>query len=91
MDNIVRDLIVIVLAIWITIWWWRTAKVRASRKYIILAGISLIISGISSIIKELLDILAFSAIWVVSMIIFVYFFIRAALSERKAKNESSED
>ncbi|MGD9394770.1 MAG: hypothetical protein PVJ81_07465 [Dehalococcoidia bacterium] len=77
------------------VWWWFVAKEKASRKYIIFLGICWLVAGISHIIGKPFDIPALRGALgggiVLALLGSIYFFIKAALSERKAKKKSPDN
>lgn len=95
MDNPFRDIGIIVVILLVCAWWWFITKEAATRKYILLWGICLLVTGIAYNIAKSVDILALrGALGMIGVFAFlgvIYFLIKAALSERKAKKKSSND
>ena len=85
MDNPVRDIGIIVVALLVCAWWWFIAKEAASRKYIVLLGVCWLVAGITYNIGKWFDIPVMGFIVLPALVGSFYFFIRAALSERKFK------
>jgi len=72
-------------------WWWFIAKEAKSRKYIISLGICWLVAGIAYIIAKSFDIPGLMVIVLLAFLVAIYFLIKAALSERKAKKKSPDD
>ncbi len=91
MDNLGREIVVLILIVSVSIWWWYTAKRSESRKYILLWGICTILAILSYIILRLWDIMFFAFMGLLALIGIIYFCIKALLSESKVKDDSSHD
>jgi hypothetical protein len=95
MDDLFKVFFPALLGVAFCAWWWFIAKEAKSRKYIISLGMCLLIFGIAYIIGKSFDIPALRGalafIGLCALIGSIYFFIKAALSERKAKKKSSHD
>lgn len=91
MDNLVRDIVIITIAISACVRWWFIAKEATSRRYILLLGVCVIISVISHIIRDLFNVDPLMAVSILAFLGFIYFFIKALLSERRAKKKSLYD
>jgi hypothetical protein len=91
MDITFNDIFPAVLAVLFCAWWWFIAKEAASRKYIILLGICWLLTGTAYIIAKSFDIPGLMVIVLLAFPGSIYFLIKAALSERKAKKKSSDD
>jgi hypothetical protein len=76
-------------------WWWFIAKDSATRKYIISLGICWVVAGTSHMVIKSFDIPSLtgllSLIGLLALCGSIYFLIKAALSERKAKKKSPHD
>ena len=91
MDITFNDIFPAILAVVFCAWWWFITKDTATRKYILLCGVCLLVTGIAYIIAESFDIPPLMLTSVLAFLGFVYFLIRATLSERKAKKKSSDE
>jgi len=88
MDRSLFNVGVIILIIASFIWWWFTAKNAVSKKYILSSCICWSITVIAYIIGNSFDIPVVELIACFACLGFVYFYIKAILSERKAKKKS---
>jgi hypothetical protein len=91
MNDLFKDILPALIGVVFCAWWWFIAKEATSRKYILLLGICWLVLGIAYNIGKSFDI---SALMVMCGFIFlgvIYFFIRAALSEHKARKKSPDD
>ena len=91
MDDLFKDIFPALLGVVFCAWWWFTAKEADTKKYILLLGICWLVVGITYNIGKLFDISALIAACGFVFLGSIYFFIKAALSERKAKKKSSHD
>jgi hypothetical protein len=94
--NPLRDIGITIFAVLFCAWWWFVAKEATSKKYIILLGICWLTTGIAYIINKSFDMptassLVLDVLGISAIIGIVYFYIRALLSERKAKKKSADD
>jgi hypothetical protein len=95
MGDLFKDIFPALLGVVFCAWWWFIAKEAATRKYILALGICWLVMGISYSIAKSVDILALrGALGMIGVFVFlgsIYFLIKAALSERKAKKKPPDD
>ena len=91
MENLVRDIVLIVAAVLFSAWRWNIVKDPASRKYILLFGIGVLIAGAAHIVAKLFDIPELSIVVLLGLISLCYFAIKVTLSERRARKKSIDD
>lgn len=95
MDGLFKDIFPALLCVVACAWWWLITKDAATRKYIILLGICWVVAGTSHMVVKSFDIPSLtgllSLIGLLALCGSIYFLIKAALSERKAKKKSSRD
>jgi hypothetical protein len=91
MGDLFKDIFPALLGVVFCAWWWFIAKEAASKKYIILWGVCFVISCIANIIAGSFNIDALIGVAILTFLGSIYFLIKAALSEHKAKKKSSHD
>lgn len=90
MNDLVRDALFIIVLVSISIRWWYIAK-ESSRKYILSLGLSILTFGIFRLIGLSYDITVFMIAAIVAFFSAVFFCIRAILSERHVKKQTSDE
>jgi len=91
MDDLFKYIFPALLGVVFCAWWWFIAKEAKSRKYIISLGICWLVVGITYNIGKSFNIDPLMLVSGLAFLVAIYFFIKAALSERKAKKKSSHD
>jgi membrane protein CcdC involved in cytochrome C biogenesis len=91
MGNPVFDLIIAILVLVACVWWWFKAKEATTKKYVLLLGICWAVTVISYIIGDSFDIAPLMGVCILAFICVIYFYIKAILSQRKAKKKSADD
>ena len=91
MDITFNDIFPAILAVVFCAWWWFITKETATRKYVLLWGVCFVSSCIANIIGDSFNIDPLIAVAILAFIGSIYFLIKAALSERKAKKKSSDE
>ena len=86
-DDSTRNILYTIGIFLALIWWWFKAKAAASRKYVLLLGICFIIVVVTYIIGASFNIHELWYISILAALIVPYFYIKAILSERRAKKE----
>ena len=90
MDTLVRDIGITVFAILACARWWHIAKDVASRKYILLCGLCFLVTGISYITGESLDISSLMLVSGIAFLGFIYYLVKAIRSEGRAKKKQTK-
>jgi hypothetical protein len=87
MDGLFKDIFPALFCVVACAWWWLITKDAATRKYILSLGICWLVAGTSYTIAKSFDILGLMVIVLLAFLFAIYFLIKAALSERKAKKK----
>ena len=91
MDGLFKDIFPALLCVVACAWWWLITKDATTRKYILSLGICWLVVGITYNIGKSFNIAPLMLVSGLAFLSAIYFIIKAALSERKAKKKSSHD
>ena len=83
MEGFMREIIFIVLVIWVCIWWLLTTKYNAIKKYIVIQGFLLVVSGATYIAMKSLDLPGLSILGLFALIGAIIFLVKAIMFRRK--------
>ena len=89
MEDITRDILFVVAGVIGSIWYWVTASEKRSRIYMLFCGLSVVVTGGSHLIIIFFDIAVINFVTLLGILGMVYFFIKAWLSERRARTKST--
>ncbi len=91
MDNLANVIIAMILGTLYFVWWWSIAKEASYRKYLLLIGLCLLITGAAVLIGVSMDLPFLGVIAAVAFVLAIYFFIKAALSAHREKKKMSDE
>lgn len=90
MDNELVNVLVVIITSLAMVVWWFTSKGASHRKYILLLSIFWFLTIVTYIIGTSFDLKPLGVITIITLVIAIYFLVRAVLLDNKAKKEISD-